>query len=766
MNQVGKLNLNRSCSRVRNTVLALLAIAGLTVGCSKNSGDGTTSKEVAPPAVRAGDPNVQVKVGPYMGVGAKKVADQIRNGEAFAAGSAQFRKLKNILSKSLQRSEVLDDHSDHQSDSQGSALPQGQNTQADQTNLILAFPIKLLGEQFLFGGVATKVSNKTDENLGQLKLLELSPLHVRPILTGVDTPTPQLTLMGCIEGCSERSVAEAQLNIPVVGVDTANSYLLVNLSAIGQELNLISIFDPEGQETELKPRASYTSMLDYSAATLVFDVDGDMIPVDADPADPTAPVTKFTFRWFLKPSSGFDPAFEVRDPVSTVGFFTTERSAKTRITRWNVTGNVEDTVHYFIKNVPDAYKGPFKDALDQWNEKMRPVFGRDFISYEFVDVGDPRHEYIQAGDIRYSVIEWDIDNKAPYGGFGPSIAHQFSGEIFSANVLIQGPTILNLYRDWFKVVGQAEALRAQGLTQAADALILKFRRESEAKSKVGKAKVRMGRHNLKIGSLLPPLQDALIQRNDFDQLPENENFDSYMKGYFTEMVEHEVGHNLGLRHNFHGNLGDDNSNLVGTTSRSVMEYLPRRYRYNDRISAYDVMAMSYGYSGVTPDHGDWFCTDENVSTPNNMSVASAECSRDDATSDPFSYFDNRMAQAVNYLINRGSPQAPVWQVGDMPREIGQSVLGLALYAGGADNSGAWTNFSREGRPTTPDEIREFVLTTIKSHLCDPSLESEINAKESDEGKLLTRANVNMLRTSVAQALSSYGIFTRQQVACP
>src|SRR5690606_14843403 len=95
-------------------------------------------------------------------------------------------------------------------------------------------------------------------------------------------------------------------------------------------------------------------------------------------------------------------------------------------------------VKYYIKNVPNEFKKTFSKAMDAWNIEFKKTIGKDLLSYEFVDANDPRAELLIPGDIRYNIIEWDLVNKAGYGGLGPSIANQYTGETLSANVLIQG----------------------------------------------------------------------------------------------------------------------------------------------------------------------------------------------------------------------------------------------------------------------------------------------------------------------------------------
>jgi hypothetical protein len=53
-------------------------------------------------------------------------------------------------------------------------------------------------------------------------------------------------------------------------------------------------------------------------------------------------------------------------------------------------------------------------------------------------------------------------------------------------------------------------------------------------------------------------------------VPEGMTYEKYMEGYMLEILAHEMGHNLGLRHNFKGNLGAiDGSKEAGSVSRSV-----------------------------------------------------------------------------------------------------------------------------------------------------------------------------------------------------
>src|SRR5688572_23763374 len=142
------------------------------------------------------------------------------------------------------------------------------------------------------------------------------------------------------------------------------------------------------------------------------------------------------------------------------------------------------------------------------------------------------------------------------------------------------------------------------------------------------------------------------------------------------------------------------------------------------------MAIKYCYLGVSPTQTNLFCTDDQVGGPDNE-AGSPECSRDDATADPFSFFEQRLARSADLLIARGVASAPVFLITDMTRELTAAVQGLGLYAARAELTGAgWTNFFIGGdRPTSIAEVKGYTLAKVKAKLCDPSFTQVVNGKE-------------------------------------
>lgn len=667
-----------------------------------------------------------------------------------------------------------------------SNLPQGEAAETinqggaeiaeQQESLNVGFPIGLIGEQNVFGGVITKVTDRDSESLGTLKLTDLSPIHVRTLITRMGNGQPAITLVGCFSNCTESSDQQGLINFPIVGFNQETGMLIVDMSAIGKELDLISMLDPKGEYTKLKAVSSDTVSVDFDMKTLIFDIQTKMIPVDAKPEDPAVKTTDFTVRWYMKLGSGFNPAFESMEATEGVGFFMTERSKNRKITRFSTTGNGTSAtpVKYYIKNVPEEFKPHFETALKAWNVEFKNIIGKELLSYEFIDATDPRSEELVTGDIRYNIIEWDLVNKAGYGGLGPSIANQYTGELMSANVLVQGPTIVKLYTTWFGVSQKASALIAQGRELEANKLIKDFEVSvsKEMEKRTQKTfKLKLGKHlEMNIHAQKQELEDP-IKKGHFEIVPAGMTYEEYMKGYMLEIVAHELGHNLGLRHNFKGNLGAyENNQEPGSVSRSVMEYLGRPFRHLNTIGPYDRMAIEYAYSEehTAPAHKNWFCTDEHQGMDaRSILVMSPECTKTDATSDPFSFFEGRLNRILDLVLERKSAAAPVWKVADVKTELNDAITGLLAYAASAEaTADSWTNFfGKNDRPEDKKEVKAYVLNRIKRKICSSKLQDVINAKESVEAKEAAQKNLEDMKKEISAKSAALGVYSAQDLNC-
>ena len=729
------------------SILLLLSIAALaSCGAKPQVRDERTGEQVVPvkPTVVEQSPTADQKIEDG------QLNIQVIGGEAVRAKTASGQLKSSVSSTTRSKAKKAKP-----------GIPGSNLTGAQPNSLYIQIPTDLLGQGFLFGGVITTVSNKTSETLGRLKLTDLPALNVRPYLAAAQgqQTSSSVVLVGCMQGCTETSAQEQLIGLPVVAASSDSTKLVLDVSKFGESLDLLGVLDPGGQATGLKTIATRTTAVDMSEGTIVWDVEHKMIPKDAKPEDHPEE-TLIGARYYLKLESALNTAFIARKQVPGVGFFTTESGADTLITRWSQTDFNGKPIHYFIKNVPAEHQAAFAASFDDWNKTFNDEIGREMITYEFVPEADAKNALLVPGDVRYNIVEWDLVNVAPYGGLGPSIASQTTGQTFSANVLIQGPTIQKIYKEWFKTAAQAQSLVAEGKQADADALILDARRKILASLGDDKA---LPEHQVTLGSVLKfrtnaqdeRLHDRLASRQDFFDIPQGETYDTYMVGYFKDMLTHELGHNMGLRHNFKGNLFSSADNQH--PSQSIMEYLNREFRQKDSIGEYDHMAIRYGYKGVLPTRLDMFCTDEDVVSADKATL-SAECSRDDATSDPFAYFGKLIDRVLDKAVIPASDAAPTWTYADLDSNLVLGLTGRIAYATSASTTGKdWKDWAQTGRPQDAAGIKDFVLKTLKDELCAPAIRTSADRKATPEGKAAVAKNLADLDAKVADLSTKFAI---------
>ncbi len=115
--------------------------------------------------------------------------------------------------------------------------------------------------------------------------------------------------------------------------------------------------------------------------------------------------------------------------------------------------------------------------------------------------------------------------------------------------------------------------------------------------------------------------------------------------YITHVLIHEIGHTLGLRHNFKGSLKP--------TSSSVMEYIDDLEAiFHNKPGTYDTAAVKYLYGLDQNLPTDPFCTDEDT-------VVDPLCATFDRTDDPLTKdYGDTYNQVVTAFLNAQSNSTP------------------------------------------------------------------------------------------------------------
>lgn len=298
-----------------------------------------------------------------------------------------------------------------------------------------------------------------------------------------------------------------------------------------------------------------------------------------------------------------DDNFEIRYADPRTGFFTTETndmtSTKTTnyrdmINKWRLVKKNPDLelsqpvkpITWWIENsTPLEWRETIKNAVLQWNIAFEKA---GFIDAIEVKVQPDDAEW-DAGDIRYNVLRWTSSPSPPFGGYGPSMVNPRTGEIISADIMLEFVHFTN--RVFYEKLYQ-DPVKNMSLTDIKTGIFNNSNHVCSA-----------GEHtheNLLYGKTVYPEYS-----NDDIKLGKLE------EDNMIRLIMHEVGHTLGLSHNMRGShlySPDELTNpelIKGKAiNTSVMEYpalnisldKSKQAQFSDiTVGPYDLWVIEFGY---------------------------------------------------------------------------------------------------------------------------------------------------------------------------
>jgi hypothetical protein len=321
-----------------------------------------------------------------------------------------------------------------------------------------------------------------------------------------------------------------------------------------------------------------------------------------DVTDPRYVSVKVQHTLIAMPENDYQPRFD----DSRVGYFMTQLTDQTSteatpwrdfIHRWHLVKKdpnaplsepVEPIVWWIENTTPREFRPIIMEAGLKWNQSFEKIGFKNAV----VIKEQPDDANWDADDIDYNVLRWTSSPKPPFGGYGPSFVNPRTGQILGSDVMLEFSFVKNRLfarRLWSEV-----GIVGMDATQGGGA--------DEHACMAG----NLTQQGLMFGTNMMRLRKA-------DQI----DFDELVKESLTQLILHELGHTLGLNHNFRASgmlspadLQKRELTEKSALSGSVMDYMPlnlgpdkahQGQYYITDPGPYDNWAIEYGYSVALPD---------------------------------------------------------------------------------------------------------------------------------------------------------------------
>ncbi|HET6347851.1 MAG TPA: zinc-dependent metalloprotease [Candidatus Krumholzibacteria bacterium] len=271
-------------------------------------------------------------------------------------------------------------------------------------------------------------------------------------------------------------------------------------------------------------------------------------------------------------------------------------------------------VYYIDNTVPDEYVPYMIKGVERWQKAFEAAGFKNAIIAKRAPTKEEDPNY-DPTDARYNTIRWNTNDQVLYGAIGPSRVDPRTGEIIDADILFEHNIVAGFGKSYRRITGPQTALmmvdpnlKQLWMTpeeQAQEKALMSlpfFKTQPYAMCQVDEC-FELGAQIMRLSMLANGAVEA------GGEVPLE-----YIGNALSWVTSHEVGHTLGLRHNFKSSGATPYAELndkaeiekIGMTG-SVMDYpspnvaedpSKQGYYYSPTVGQGDIWAIKWGYMPV------------------------------------------------------------------------------------------------------------------------------------------------------------------------